>query len=184
MIEFPRNLHNLHQFKQNGQQFVADLDVGAVVPVTEVVCEVLDLCGTSETDAIIETLADKYGSRFQVLEALTFLTKLSEIGILFSSDPSDIETPQRPERPKIYVTPGVVESRETTPFLLRAANHDLTIGLAEHADVYLGLPEPVNSREVEENLRVQKVFNRFSLETIAHFHQQSLFRRTAMASSL
>ena len=164
MIEFPRNLHNLHQFKQNGQQFVADLDVGAVVPVTEVVCEVLDLCGTSETDAIIETLADKYGSRFQVLEALTFLTKLSEIGILFSSDPSDIETPQRPERPKIYVTPGVVESRETTPFLLRAANHDLTIGLAEHADVYLGLPEPVNSRqEIEESMRsegVQPIFFR------------------------
>ncbi len=164
MIQFPRNLHNVYQFKRNGQQFVADLDAGVVIPVTEVVCDILKVCGTSETDAVIETLADKYGSRYEILEALAFLTKLSEIGILFSSDPSDIKTPQRPERPKIYVTPGVVESRETTPFLLSAANHNLTTMLAEHADVYLGLPEPVNSRqEIEESMRsegVQPIFFR------------------------
>ncbi len=157
MIEFPRNLHNLHQFKRNGQQFVADLDVGAVVPVTEVVCDVLNLCRTSETDAIIETLADKHGSRFQVLEALAFLTKLSEIGILFSSDPSDLEAPQHNNRLKIYVTPGVFESRETTPFLLSIANHSLITVLAQHANVYLALPEADNNQEVEENLRVQGV---------------------------
>ena len=164
MIQFPRNLHNLHQFKRNGQQFAADLDTGVVIPVNEVVCDILKVCGTSETDAIIETLADKYGSRYEIFEALAFLTKLSEIGILFSSDPSDIETPQRPDRMKIYVTPGVVESRETTPFLLRAANHNLTTMLAEHADVYLGLPEPVNSsQEIEESMGsegVQPVFFR------------------------
>ena len=157
MIEFPRNLHNLHQFKRNGQQFVADLDVGAVVPVTEVVCDVLNLCSTSETDAIFETLADKHGSRFQVLEALAFLTKLSEVGILFSSDPSDLEAPQHNNRLKIYVTPGVFESRETTPFLLSIANHSLITVLAQHTDVYLALPEADNNQEVEENLRVQGV---------------------------
>ena len=157
MIQFPRNLHNLHQFKRNGEQFVADLDAGVVVPVTEVVCDVLNVCGTSETDAIIETLADKHGSRFEILEALAFLAKLSEIGILFSSDPSDIEAPQRNDRLKIYVTPGVFESRERTPFLLSAANHSLITVLAQHANVYLALPETVNNQEVEENLRVQGV---------------------------
>ena len=157
MIEFPRNLHTLHQFKHNGQQFVADLDAGVVVPVTEIVCDVLNVCGTSETDAIIETLADKHGSRFEILEALAFLTKLSEMGILFSSDPSDIEAPQRNDRMKIYVTPGVFESRERTPFLLSIANHSLITLLAQHANVYLALPETVNNQEVEENLRVQGV---------------------------
>ena len=157
MIEFPRNLHNLHQFKRNGQQFVADLDAGVVVPVTEVVSDVLDVCGTSETDVIIETLADKHGSRFEILETFAFLTKLSEMGILFSSDPSDIEAPQRKDRLKIYVTPGVFESRETTPFLLSIANHSLMTVLTQHADVYLALPETINNQEVEENLRVQGV---------------------------
>ena len=28
MIQFPRNLHNLHQFKRDGNQFIADLDAG------------------------------------------------------------------------------------------------------------------------------------------------------------
>ncbi|RKU37207.1 hypothetical protein C6496_10700 [Candidatus Poribacteria bacterium] len=157
MIQFPRNLHNLHQFKREGQQFVADLDAGVVVPMTEVACDILKVCGTSDTEVIIETLADKYGSRFKILETFVFLTKLSEMGILFSSDPSDLEGSQRPDRMKIYVTPGVFESRETTPFLLSVANHSLITVLAQHADVYLALPEAENSQEVEEDLRVQGV---------------------------
>jgi len=157
MIQFPRNLHNLHQFKRNGQQFVADLDAGVVVPVNEVVCDILNACSVSETDVIIDTLADKHGSRFEILEALAFLTKLSEMGVLFSSDPSDIEAPQRNDRLNIYVTPGVFESRERTPFLLSIANHSLITVLAQHADVYLALPETVNNQEVEEELRVQGV---------------------------
>ena len=164
MVEFPRNLHNLYQFKRNNQQFVADLDAGVVIQVPEVVCDVLEVCATSETDTIIETLADKHGSRSEVLDALAFLSKLSEVGILFSPDPSDSGHPQRSDRLKIYVTPSVVESREVTPFLLRAANHNLTTMLAEHADVYLGLPEPVNSpQEIEESMRsegVQPIFFR------------------------
>ena len=157
MIQLPRKLHNLHHFRRNGNPFVADLDAGVVVPVTEVVCDVLNLCGTSQTDAIIETLADKHGSRFEILEALAFLTKLSEMGILFSLEPSDIEAPQRNDQLKIYVTPGVFESRETTSFLLSIANHSLMTVLTQHADVYLALPETINNQEVEENLRVQGV---------------------------
>jgi len=157
MIEFPNNLHNLQHFKRDGEQFVADLDAGVVVPVTEVVCDVLNVCGTSETDAIIEILADKHGSRFEIFEALAFLTKLSEMGILFSSDPSHIEAPQHNDRLKIYVTPGVFESRERTPFLLSIANHSLITVLAQHANVYLALPETVNNQEVEGELGVQGV---------------------------
>ena len=157
MIQFPRNLHNLHHFKRNGAQFVADLDAGVVIPANEVVCDVLNVCGTSETDAIIETLADKH-SRSEIFEALTFLSKLSEKGILFSLAPSESGPDQCPERLKIYVTPSVVESRETTSFLLSAANHNLITVLAEHADVYLGLSETGNNRqEIEESLRPEGV---------------------------
>ena len=158
MIQFPRNLHNFHQFKRNGAQFVADLDAGVVIPANEVVCDILKVCSISETDAIIETLADKHGSRSEIFEAFAFLAKLSEIGILFSPDPSDNVPLQHSDRPKIYVTPGVVGSREITPFLLSAANHNLTTVLAEHADLYLALPEGNNNRqEIEESLRVEGV---------------------------
>ncbi|MDE0425148.1 MAG: glycosyltransferase [Candidatus Poribacteria bacterium] len=157
MIQFPRNLHNLHQFKRNGEQFVADLDAGVVIPVPEVVCDVLNVCGASETDVVIETLSDKH-SRSEVLEALAFLAKLSEMGILFSPDPSNSGHPRCPERLKIYITPSVAESRDRTPFLLSAANHHLTTLLAVHADVYLGLPETLsNYQEIAESLRAEGV---------------------------
>lgn len=158
MIEFPCTLHNLHHFKRNGERLVADLDAGVVIQVNEVICDVLNLCRTQETDAILENLADKYGSRAEILQALTFLAKLSEIGVLFSSDEPDMAPSQRPERLKIYVTPGVIESRETTPFFVRAANHHLITQLAHHTDIYLGLPETGNNRpEIEESLRVEGV---------------------------
>ena len=158
MIQFPCNLHNLHHFKRNDAQFVADLDAGVALQVDEVICDVLNVCEISETDAILETLADKYGSRSEVLEALAFLSKLSETGILFSSDPLTFDPPAPKDRLKIYVTPGVFESRETTPFLFSAANHHLVTRLAEHADVYLLLSEADNNRqEIEESLQTEGV---------------------------
>lgn len=163
MIKFPCNLHNLHKFKQNDKQFVADLDAGVVVPMNEVICDVLDACGVSETDVIIETLADKY-NRSDILEALTFLSKLSEIGLLFSPYQSENQPPCCRRQPKIFVTSGILESRKTTSFSLNAANHRLLTMLANHADLYLTLPEKDNNRqEIEEALRsegIQPIFFR------------------------
>ena len=158
MIEFPCNLHDLHHFKRDGEQFVADLDAGVVIPVNEVICDVLNICGISETDVIIDTLADKHGSRSVVFEALAFLSKLSEIGILFSPDQPEIEPSPRGKRPKIFLTAGVLENRKTTSFLLNAANHQLLTTLANHADLYLPLSETDNNRqEIEEGLRAEGV---------------------------
>ena len=161
MIEFPCNLHNLHQFKRDGDQFVADLDAGVVISVNEVICDVLNACSVLEADAIVETLDDKH-SRSEILEAFAFLFKLSEIGVLFSSDQSNTRSLKHNDRPKIYVTPGILESRETTSFLLSAANHNLITVLTNHAEVYLPLSETDNNRqEIEESLRsegVQPIF--------------------------
>ena len=158
MIEFPCNLHNLHHFKRDGEQFVADLDAGVVLPVNEVICDVLDACETEETDAILETLADKHGSRSEVFEALTFLSKLSEIGVLFSLDQPEIESPPCGERPKIFLTAGILENRKTTSFLLNAANYHLLTTLANHADLYLPLSETDNNRqEIKDGLRAEGV---------------------------
>ena len=158
MIEFPCNLHNLHHFKRDGEQFVADLDAGVVIPVNEVVCDILNACSVSETDVIIDTLADKHGSRSEVFEALTFLSKLSEIGVLFSLDQPEIEPSPCGERPKIFLTAGILENRKTTSFLLNAANHHLLTTLANHADLYLPLSETDNNRqEIKDGLRAEGV---------------------------
>ena len=158
MIEFPINLHNLHHFKSDGEQFVADLDAGVVIPVNEVVCDILNACSVSETDVIIDTLADKHGSRSVVFEALVFLSKLSEIGILFSPDQPEIEPSPCSDRPKIFLTAGVLENRKTASFLLNAATHYLLTMLANHADLYLPLSETDNNRqEIKDGLRAEGV---------------------------
>ncbi len=163
MIQFPRNLHNLHYFKHNGKQFVSDLDAGVVIPVNKVVCDVLNACSVSETDTIIDDFSDRY-NRSEVFEALAFLSKLSEIGLLFSSHPAEMELIRRNERPKIFMTAGILESRKTTPFLLSAANHQLLKMLANYSDLYLPVSETDNNRqEIEDGLRtegVQSIFFR------------------------
>ena len=155
MIQFPCNLHNLHQFKRGDERFVADLDAGVVVPINEVVCDVLNACGSLEMDAILEILTDKY-NRSEVFEAVNFLSKLSEIGFLISLDPSKIEPPQRSERPRIFLTGGVLESKKTTSFLLSAANHHLLTTLANHADLYLPVSDTGDDRQsIEDRLRTE-----------------------------
>ena len=157
MIQFPRNLHNLHSFRQNGKQFVADLDAGVVIPVNDIVCDILNACSVSETDAIIEAIADKY-SRSEIFEALAFLSKLSKMELLFSSHPAEMELIRCNERQKIFLTEGILENKKITSFLLSAANHHLLTTLANHADLYLPVSETDNNRqEIEEGLRVEGV---------------------------
>ncbi len=157
MIQFPRNLHNLHQFKRNGEQFVADLDAGVVIPVNEVIWDVLNACSVLETDALIDTLADKY-NHSEVFETLNYLSKLSEMGLLFSAHQAEMEPIRCNERLKIFMTASILESRKTTSFLEGAANHQLLKMLVNHADLYLPVSEKDNNRrEIEEGLRVEGV---------------------------
>ena len=157
MIEFPRNLHNLHQFECNGEKFVADLDAGVVIPVNDIVCDILNAYSVSETDAIIEAISDKYG-RSEIFETLAFLSKLSKMGLLFSSHPAEMELTRCNDRQKIFLTEGILENKKITSFLLSAANHHLLTTLANHADLYLPVSEKDNNRqEIEEGLRVEGV---------------------------
>ncbi len=163
MIQFPCNLHNLYQFERDDERFVVDLDAGVVIPVNDIVCDILNACSVSETEVITEAIADKHG-RSKFFEALDFISKLSEIGLLFSPDQPEIEPSQRRDRPKILLTAGVLESRKTTPFLLSAANHQLLKMLTNHADLYLPVSETDNNRqEIEDGLRtegIQSIFFR------------------------
>lgn len=157
MMPFPCNLHNLHHFKRNDEQFVADLDAGVVIPVNEIICDVLNACNVSETDVLIDTLADRYGHS-EVFETLDYLSKLSEMGLLISSHQAEMGPIRCNERLKIFMTASILESRKTTSFLESAANHQLLKMLVNHADLYLPVSEKDNNRqEIEEGLRVEGV---------------------------
>lgn len=179
MIQFPQQLHTIHKFRRNDEIYIADLETGHTVPINGIIEEVLEHCPHLSTDQIIEELVTKY-NRFEILENLHFLSKLADLGLLFSPIPHQEEKVSTSDRLKIFVAPGFWEHRNTTSFLLNAANHRLLTMLVNHAEVYLGFPEvEENQEEIEKGFDVdgiKPVFFRAGTEPI---RSPSLFRRIA-----
>ena len=146
MIQFPQQLHAIHKFRRNDEIYIADLETGHTFPINEIIEEVLEHCVHLSTDQIIEELAVRY-NRFEVLENLNFLSKLADLGLLFSPVPHQEERVSTADRLKIFVAPGFLEHRDTASFSLNAANHHLLTMLVNHAEVYLGFPEVNENRE-------------------------------------
>ena len=146
MIQFPQQLHTIHKFRLNDKTYIADLETGHTVPINGIIEEVLEHCLYLSTDQIIEELAVKY-NRFEILENLNFLSKLADLGLLFSPVPHQEDRGSASDRLKIFVTPSFLEHRNTASFSLNAANHRLLTTLVNHAEVYLGFPEVEENRE-------------------------------------
>jgi len=157
MIQFPQQLHTIHKFRRNDEIYIADLETGHTFPINEIIEEVLGCCFHLSTDQIIEELATKY-NRFEILENLNFLSKLADVGLLFSPVPHQEEKVSTSDRLKIFVTPSFLEYRNTTSFLLNAANYRLLTTLVNHAEVYLGFPEVEENRdEIEKGFDVDGI---------------------------
>ncbi len=157
MIQFPQQLHTIHKFRLDDEIYIADLETGHTVPINEIIEEVLECCLDLNTDQIIEALAVKY-NRFEVLENLSFLSKLKDIGLLFSSIPDREDKSSISDRPKIFVTSSFLDQRSTVSFSLNTANHRLLTTLVNHAEVYLGFPEVNGNREeVEKGFGVEGI---------------------------
>ena len=157
MIQFPQQLHTIHKFRLNDEIYVADLETGHTVPINEIIEEVLEHCAHLSTDQIIEALVARY-NRFEILENLNFLSKLADIGLLFSPAPHQEDRISTSDRLKIFVTSSFLERRNTTSFLLNAANHRLLTTLVNHAEVYLGFPEVGENRdEIEKGFDVDGI---------------------------
>ena len=157
MVQFPQQLHAIHKFRLNDEIYIADLETGHTVPINEIIEEVLEYCLHLSTDQIVEELAARY-NRFEILENLSFLSKLADLGILFSPVPRQEDRASTSDRLKIFVTPSFLEHRNTMGFSLNAANHRLLTTLVNHAEVYLGFPEvKENQEEVEEGFGVDGI---------------------------
>ena len=146
MIQFPQRLHTIHKFRRNDEIYIADLETGHTVPINEILEEILEHCLHLSTDQIIEELVTKY-NRFEILENLNFLSKLADIGLLFSPVQHQEDRVSTSDRLKIFVAPGFLEQRNTASFSLNAANHRLLTTLVNHAEVYLGFPKVEENRE-------------------------------------
>ena len=83
MIGFPKILHQLHLFEEDGVPYVADLDKARVVELSTVMMDILKLAETQTDDAIVETLSASY-KEDEISGAFERFAELEREGLLFN----------------------------------------------------------------------------------------------------
>ena len=83
MIGFPKILHQLHLFEEEGISYAADLDKARVVELSTAMMDILKLAETQTDDAIVETLSASY-EEDDLSEAFERFAELEREGLLFN----------------------------------------------------------------------------------------------------
>ena len=108
MIGFPKILHQLHLFEEEGVPYAADLDKARVVELSAVMLDILKLAETQTDDAIVETLSPSY-EEDDISEAFQRFAELEREGLLFNRG-EDLERSLATEskwRKLLVVIPGI-----------------------------------------------------------------------------
>ena len=83
MLGFPKTLHQLHLFEENGVPYAADLDKARVVELSAAMVNILKLAETQTDAAIVETLSASY-EESAISEAFERFAELEREGLLFN----------------------------------------------------------------------------------------------------
>ncbi len=83
MLGFPKILHQLHLFEEEGVPYAADLDKARVVELSPVMMDILKLAETQTDDAIVETLSASYEEEI-ISGAFERFAELEREGLLFN----------------------------------------------------------------------------------------------------
>ena len=108
MLGFPKILHQLHLFEEDGVPYAADLEKARVVELSGVMMDILKLAETQTDDAIVETLSASY-EEVDISEAFEKFAELERDGLLFNRG-EDLERSLATEskwRKLLVVIPGI-----------------------------------------------------------------------------
>lgn len=108
MLGFPKILHQLHLFEEEGVPYAADLDKARVVELTPVMMDILKLAETQTDEAIVETLSPPYKEK-DISGAFERFAELERDGLLFNRG-EDLEWSLATEskwRKLLVVIPGI-----------------------------------------------------------------------------
>ena len=108
MFDFPKMLHQLHLFEEEGVPYAADLEKARVVELSPAMLDILKLAETRTGDAIVETLRSSY-EEDDISEAFERLAELHEEGLLFNRG-EDLQRSLATEskwRKLLVVIPGI-----------------------------------------------------------------------------
>lgn len=108
MLGFPKILHQLHLFEEEGVPYAADLEKARVVELSAVMVDVLKLAETQTDAAIIEKLGASYEAD-EIAEAFERFSELQREGLLFNrgEDLRDSLATESKWRKLLVAIPGI-----------------------------------------------------------------------------
>ena len=107
MLDFPKHLHQLHIFENDGGLYAADLDKASLIEVSATIADILKLAETRTTKEITEILETAYAED-EIAQAFEILTEHYRQGLLFNrGQNSTILFPKKENLPHLLlVLPG------------------------------------------------------------------------------
>ena len=154
MFDFPKTLHPLHLFEEDGVLYAADIEKARVVEISTVMADILELAETQTNEEIVQTLKISY-IEDDILEAFERFEELDKEGLLFNRGENFTETlALESERRKLLVAiPGItVDSFFDIETLYAGTNMALSY-MFQHLTQYVDLHFAGNqNRKLADNV--------------------------------
>ena len=83
MFDFPRVLHRLYLFEEDGVLYAADIEKARVIEISAVMVDILKLADEQTSEEIVQTLNTSY-SEDEILEAFETFAEFEREGLLFN----------------------------------------------------------------------------------------------------
>ena len=83
MFGFPRTLHQLYLFEENGIFYAADLEKACIIELSAVMVDILKLAEKQTNEEIVEALKTSYGEN-EIFQAFERFHEIEKRGILFN----------------------------------------------------------------------------------------------------
>ena len=108
MFDFPKTLHPLHLFEEDGALYAADIEKAHIVELSAVMVDILKLTETQTNEEIVQTLKTSY-TEDDIFEAFERFEEIEKEGLLFNRGENLTETRAlESERRKLLVAiPGI-----------------------------------------------------------------------------
>ena len=154
MFDFPKTLHQLHLFEEDGVLYATDIEKARVIELSTVMADILELAETQTNEEIVQTLKTSY-IEDDILEAFERFEELEKEGLLFNRGENFTETlALESERRKLLVAiPGIsVDSFFDIETLYAGTNMALSY-MFQHLTEYVDLHFAGNqNRKLADNV--------------------------------
>ena len=140
MFDFPRVLHRLYLFEEDGVLYAADIEKARVIEISAVMVDILKLADEQTSEEIVQTLNTSY-SEDEILEAFETFSEFEREGLLFNRGENLRETfaIENKRRKLLVVIPNITTDSFFDIETLYAGTNMALSYMFEHLTKYVDL---------------------------------------------